>query len=80
MASLQAAYPASALVKRSSSLCDLTSLQAREMVSLETYKRGDLAAAISEAYYRMDELLGTQHGKQDLDALIGGGAATESKG
>jgi hypothetical protein len=50
------------------------------MVSLETYKRGDLAAAISEAYYRMDELLGTQHGKQDLDALIGGGAATESKG
>ena len=54
------------------------SSQAEVLVSLESYKCGDLGLALAEAYYRMDEMLESEGGRLELEALVG--SATESKG
>jgi hypothetical protein len=54
--------------------------QSRELVALESYRRGDLGAALAEAYYRMDVLLDTEEGKAELNALIAAPAAPGSQG
>lgn len=42
-----------------------------EFLSSEAYKRGDLAASITEAYHRLDVLLDSEEGKGELREIIG---------
>lgn len=46
-------------------------VQPSELVRLETYKRQEFETAIAEAYYRLDELLDTDKGKEELRKLAG---------
>jgi protein phosphatase 1G len=41
-----------------------------EFVRSAAYRRGDLAAAISEAYFRLDELLESAEGRAELRQLV----------
>ncbi|EFN51820.1 hypothetical protein CHLNCDRAFT_9625, partial [Chlorella variabilis] len=44
---------------------------AEEFVRSEAYRRGDLATAITEAYFRLDELLDSEEGRAELRRLSG---------
>lgn len=43
---------------------------AREFLASEAYRRGDLSAAITEAYYRLDQLLDSEAGKAELRKFV----------
>lgn len=45
---------------------------AEEFVRSEAYRRGDLATAITEAYFRLDELLDSEEGRAELRRLVAG--------
>jgi hypothetical protein len=46
---------------------------AEEFLNSEAYRRGDVAAAITEAYYRLDELLDSEQGRAELHAFVEAG-------
>ncbi|KAI3434509.1 hypothetical protein D9Q98_002583 [Chlorella vulgaris] len=48
-----------------------------EFVRSAAYRRGDLAAAISEAYFRLDELLESAEGRAELRQLVSSSKPTE---
>jgi hypothetical protein len=41
------------------------------MVKLDSFKKGDLAAAITEVYFHLDRLLDSEEGIAELKALSG---------
>ena len=43
---------------------------AEEFVGCDAYRRGDLATAITEAYFRLDELLQSEEGRAELRQLV----------
>ncbi|KAL4433776.1 hypothetical protein ABPG75_000217 [Micractinium tetrahymenae] len=43
---------------------------AQEFVGSEAYRRGDLAGAITEAYYRLDQLLDSEAGRAELRKFV----------
>lgn len=43
---------------------------AREFLASGAYRRGDLAAAITEAYYRLDQLLDSEEGRAELRRFV----------
>lgn len=43
---------------------------AEEFFRSEAYRRGDLAAAITEAYFRLDVLLDSEEGKAELRKFV----------
>ncbi len=43
---------------------------AQEFLASPAYRRGDLAAAITEAYYRLDEMLDSEAGKAELRKFV----------
>lgn len=43
---------------------------AEELMKTEAYRKGDLAGAITYAYYRLDELLDSEDGKAELRRLV----------
>jgi protein phosphatase 1G len=43
---------------------------AAEFLHSDAYRRGDLAGAITAAYYRLDELLESEEGRAELKSLV----------